>query len=79
MLELADFAGVKAAPARTPQVADAGNPLLTIFGKFPTVFQVEEYLIGEAMKITGGNQTAAAEMLGLARPTLNKRLRQERQ
>jgi len=79
MLELADFAGIKPVPVRTPPVSDGSNPLLTIFGKFPTVFQVEEYLIGEAMKITGGNQTAAAELLGLARPTLNKRLRQERQ
>ena len=79
MLEPSDFAGLKAVPARAPQVADASNPLLAIFGKFPTIFQVEEYLIGEAMKLTGGNQTVAAEMLGLARPTLNKRLKQERQ
>jgi len=79
MLELADFAGIKPVPVRTKPVSDGSNPLLAIFGKFPTVFQVEEYLIGEAMKMTGGNQTAAAELLGLARPTLNKRLRQERQ
>jgi Response regulator containing CheY-like receiver, AAA-type ATPase, and DNA-binding domains len=40
--------------------------------------QVEEYLIAEAMKLTSGNQTQAAELLGVTRPTLNKRLKQER-
>ena len=55
------------------------NPLTALFGHFPTIDEVEEYLIAEAMKLTNGNQTAAAEMLGLARPTLNKRLRQDRQ
>ena len=79
MLKSCDFVGIKPMPARSAQLSDAENPLLAIFGKFPTVFQVEEYLIGEAMKLTGGNQTAAAELLGLARPTLNKRLKQERQ
>jgi DNA-binding NtrC family response regulator len=78
MLEASDFAGIKPVSVRA-QVTDAQNPLLAVFGKFPTVFQVEEYLIGEAMKLTGGNQTAAAELLGLARPTLNKRLKHERQ
>jgi len=79
MLEAGDFAGIKPVPVRTPPLTDAKNPLMAVFGKFPTVFQVEEYLIAEAMRLTGGNQTAAAEMLGLARPTLNKRLKQERQ
>ena len=79
LLVPADFPGIKPVPVRVPQITDTSNPLLAIFGKFPTVFQVEEYLIGEAMKLTGGNQTAAAELLGVARPTLNKRLRQERQ
>jgi DNA-binding NtrC family response regulator len=78
-LGASDFAGVKPVSARTPHPVDASNPFLAIFGKFPTVFQAEEYLIGEAMKLTNGNQTAAAELLGLTRPTLNKRLKQERQ
>jgi DNA-binding NtrC family response regulator len=73
-----DFSGVKPVPVRAPQPIDVSNPFLAIFGKFPTVFQAEEYLIGEAMKLTGGNQTAAAELLGLTRPTLNKRLRHDR-
>jgi len=55
-LALADFPGVAAAPVRvTPQV-DRENPLFGLFGKFPTVMQVEEYLIAEAMKMTCGSQ-----------------------
>lgn len=77
-LSLSDFPGVSAAPVRTAQPVDTQNPLFALFGRFPTVMQVEEYLIAEAMKLTGGNQTQAAEMLGLTRPTLNKRLKQER-
>ncbi|WP_239026774.1 sigma-54-dependent transcriptional regulator [Geomonas oryzisoli] len=78
-LSVSDFPGVAAVPVRATQPVDWGNPLLSLFGKFPTVVQVEEYMIAEAMKITNGNQTQAAELLGLTRPTLNKRLKQERQ
>ncbi|HJV66579.1 MAG TPA: sigma-54 dependent transcriptional regulator [Geomonas sp.] len=81
ILTNADF-GLKNSLPKSPSVQaalEADNPFLAVFGKFPTVLQAEEYLIAEAMKLTSGNQTAAAELLGLARPTLNKRLRQERQ
>lgn len=41
-----------------------------------TVMQAEEYLIAEVMKLTNGNQTAAAGLHGLTRPApLNKRLK----
>ena len=76
-LSIADFAGIKQAPTRALPAVDAANPLMSMFGKFPTILQVEEYLIGEAMKLTGGNQTTAAELLGVTRPTLNKRLKRE--
>jgi DNA-binding NtrC family response regulator len=78
-LDIADFPGLKPAPGRSLEGGQGDNPLLAIFGRFPTVTQVEDYLIAEAMKLTGGNQTAAAELLGLARPTLNKRLKHDRQ
>jgi len=80
-LTIADFPGLKpvSVSAKQPPAIDASSPLQTIFGRFPTVAQAEEYLIAEAMKLTNGNQTAAAEMLGLSRPTLNKRLNQDRQ
>ncbi len=44
-------------------------------GKFPSVNEVEVLLIKEAMKRAEGNQSVASRMLGLSRPTLNKRLK----
>ncbi len=58
------------------QAADAAeNPLGALFGHFPTIGEVEEYLIGEALKMAKGNQGMAAKLLGIGRQTLNKRLK----
>lgn len=46
----------------------------SIFGGFPSISQMEDYLIVEAMKEVNGNQGAAAALLGITRQTLNKRL-----
>lgn len=78
VLSSADFPGLKAVPARAGKPFGEGNPLTMLFGKFPTINEVEGYLIDEAMRLAHGNQTLAAEMLGLARPTLNRKLKQER-
>ena len=43
-------------------------------GAFPTLKEAEQYLVEEALRRTGNNQTMAAEMLGLTRAALNKRL-----
>ncbi len=43
---------------------------------FPSLTVVEQMLIDEAMRTTGGNKTMAAELLGISRPTLNKKLSQ---
>jgi DNA-binding NtrC family response regulator len=51
------------------------NALVGIFGHFPTIREVEEYMIAEAMRMAQGNQGIAATLLGLARQTLNKRLK----
>ena len=51
------------------------NCLVDIFGHFPTIREVEEYMIAEAMRMAQGNQGIAATLLGLARQTLNKRLK----
>ena len=51
-----------------------GDPLHGIFGHFPNLREVEEYLIVEAMKQSKGNQGIAASLLGITRQTLNKRL-----
>jgi DNA-binding NtrC family response regulator len=48
--------------------------LIEMFGRFPSISEMEELLITEALKITDGNQSAAAALLDISRPTLNKRL-----
>lgn len=57
-----------------PLKSAPANPLEALFGRFPTLEQVEEYMVNEAMKISGGNQGVAASMLGISRQTLNKRV-----
>jgi len=57
------------------QSGTADNPLVSLFGRFPTTSEVEEYMIGEAMKLAKGNQGIAASLLGINRQTLNKRLK----
>ncbi len=42
--------------------------------KLPTLKEMEEMLIDEAFKRSGGNQSLAAELLGLSRRALNNRL-----
>jgi DNA-binding NtrC family response regulator len=64
--------------ASQPQAAPpaAGeSPLTAIFGHFPTIIEVEEYMIREAMKRAKGNQGLASKILGMGRQTLNKRLK----
>jgi DNA-binding NtrC family response regulator len=62
--------------ARNPE--DGNDLLMSIFGQFPTVRQMEDFMILEATKKAKGNQGAAASLLGITRQTLNKRLREIR-
>jgi DNA-binding NtrC family response regulator len=41
---------------------------------FPTLREVEQFLIDEALERSGGNQTVAARMLGVSQSTLSRRL-----
>ena len=50
-----------------------GLPVV-IPGRFPTLDEVEEALVNEALKRAKGNQGVAATLLGLSRPALNRRL-----
>ncbi|MFO7446596.1 MAG: sigma-54 dependent transcriptional regulator [Ignavibacteriaceae bacterium] len=49
--------------------------LITFPGRFPTLKETEDSLIEEALKRARGNQTIAAELLGISRRALNNRLR----
>jgi DNA-binding NtrC family response regulator len=53
---------------------DISKALIDYFGHFPTISEIEEYMIGEAMKMAQGNQGMAAKLVGMGRQTLNKRL-----
>jgi DNA-binding NtrC family response regulator len=53
------------------------NQLEELFGHFPTISEVENYLITEAMQRAKSNQGIAANLLGITRQTLNKRLRND--
>jgi len=48
--------------------------LYAFFGRFPTIRDMEDYLTSSAMNLTNGNQRSAAQLLGIARQTLSKRL-----
>ncbi|KAF0221594.1 MAG: sigma-54 dependent DNA-binding response [Geobacteraceae bacterium] len=58
-------------------VGDGDNPLYALFGRFPTVQDVVDYMVEEAMKLANGNQGIAASLLGISRQTLNKRLQEK--
>lgn len=59
--------------------ATSGQPpdaeqLLKLWGRFPTFREMEDFLLGEALKCSGGNQGAAAALLGVSRQAVNKRI-----
>lgn len=45
-----------------------------IFHSFPTIDEVETLLVHEAMLLSQGNRSMAAKMLGISRPTLQKKV-----
>ena len=57
-----------------PSHKEANEMIYSLFGRFPTIKEVEDYLISAAMNMTNGNQRSAALLLGIARQTLSKRL-----
>lgn len=60
---------------RSANFAEDGREVLrSVFGQFPTIRQMEDFMIIEGLKEARGNQGSAATMLGITRQTLNKRL-----
>jgi len=62
-----------APPEHKEENADSKSDLLT-GESLPTLKEMEYRLINEALRRTNGNQTQAAELLGLSRRALNNRL-----
>ena len=55
---------------------DPEHPLPVTFGeKLPTIKQAAQMLVTEAMKRANGNQTLAANLLGISRQALSKRIK----
>ncbi len=52
---------------------------ITITGRFPSLKETEDSLIYEALKRADGNQTIAAELLGISRRALNNRLQRKKE
>ncbi|MBN1837999.1 MAG: sigma-54-dependent Fis family transcriptional regulator [Spirochaetales bacterium] len=52
---------------------------LTIGEGFPTLREATEFLIGEALRRSGGNQAQAARLLGITPPALSRRLSRQKQ
>ena len=77
--ETLDILGLKPRDAaHTTALPPADFSQLTAqFGRQPTLREAEEYLIVAALKASGGNQRAAATMLGISRQALNKRLQRD--
>jgi len=63
------------AEKESAQTGEGENPLSSLFGHFPTIDEIEDYMINEAMKLAKNNQGIAANLLGMNRQTLNKRLK----
>ena len=67
--------GNKRLPARTQKNLD--NPFF-LLDELPTLKEADELLMNAALERAGGNQTMAAGILGIAQPSLSKRLKQRR-
>ncbi|MEI6205272.1 MAG: sigma-54 dependent transcriptional regulator [Desulfuromonadales bacterium] len=53
--------------------SETGYSIEAIFGRFPTISEMEDYLINEALRRTSGNHNMAAAMLGITRQTIANR------
>lgn len=66
------------ATARTGEINKPGKELmsniLTSFGRFPSLNDIESWMIDRAMELCQGNITSAASILGITRQTLHNKL-----
>jgi DNA-binding NtrC family response regulator len=55
---------------------DEPHPVVDFAGTLPTIQQAIRMLVGEALSRSGGNQTAAARLLGISQQALSRRLKE---
>ncbi len=62
--------------AVTPAPASgAGEPLTRLFGRFPTLEELADFAVAQALTTAGNNQSQAARLLGISKQALHKRLK----
>jgi len=79
MLSLASFRTAIGEQDKVPPVAELSDQpeigsLYQLFGRFPTLKEMDRFLIGAAMTLAQDNQGVAASFLGISRQALNQRL-----
>lgn len=78
LLKLTDFPDLilkeRAANDVAPKHCTSQFCLNIIFPSFPSMEQVEFVMLEQALKATGGKKSAAADLLGLCRQTLQKKI-----
>jgi len=62
-----------AAPLQRKQ--PMSNPLVSIFGHFPTLAELSDFAVETALATVDNNQSQAAHLLGISRQALNKRIK----
>ncbi len=62
--------GMSAVSGISSSAAFGEHSIESLFGHFPTISEIEEYLIKEAMIRSAGNIKTAAAMLGTTRQTI---------
>ncbi len=72
-----DYLAAHKQDATSTEKNRATSVLFSEFGKFPSLKEVEDLLIEEAIKKTNGNQSIAAQLLGISQSTLSRRLREK--
>jgi DNA-binding NtrC family response regulator len=67
------------APKKEPQQIQREGVSVSFSERLPTLKELEQNLVDEAMRRAGGNQSIAALSLGITRQALNKRLRKDKE
>lgn len=77
-LTLKDFPGIGSTSLIAPQdfwiIRDKQFHIHATFPKFPSLEAVEKLLINEALRLSSGNKSIAADLLSIARSTLHRKL-----
>ena len=79
ILTAENFSGIyparKGGSRSSATTLDTSDALCRLFGKFPTMDEVEECMITAAMKLAKQRRGIAASMLGITRQSLHRRLK----